>query len=389
MDDKKRKQLYDFYYNSLFEDILPFWLNHSIDREHGGYFTWLDRNGSIYSTDKSVWFQGRAVWIYSKLFNDFGKDKKYLEAAKSGYDFLIKNCFDSDGRLFFQVTREGKPLRKRRYYFSECFAIIAFSEYSKATKSEVALEYAKKLYDIVVTHYKNPEKKNSKINTDTRDIRALSMPMILLATSQALREIDDSKNYDIFIDDIINDILTNYVNEEKKALFETISSNGKFIDIPQGRCVNPGHSIETAWFILEEGKRKKDALIINKALQILDWSLELGWDKEYGGIFYFVDISGRPSEQIEWDMKLWWPHTEALYALLLADILVSDNRYHLWYEKVHEWTFAHFPDKQHKEWYGYLHRDGSISSYAKGSLWKGPFHIPRSHILSLSLLKEN
>lgn len=139
---------------------------------------------------------------------------------------------------------------------------------------------------------------------------------------------------------------------------------------------------------MQEGLFRNDRSTIDKALNILDWSLEIGWDKEYGGLLYFVDLEGKPPEQLEWDMKLWWPHTEALYALLLAYSITADPEYESWYCKMHDWTFSHFPDKEYGEWFGYLHRDGTVSNSLKGSLWKGPFHLPRALMQCLKLTEE-
>ena len=103
---------------------------------------------------------------------------------------------------------------------------------------------------------------------------------------------------------------------------------------------------------------------------------------------YFVDAEGKPNEQLEWDMKLWWPHTEALYAPLLAYHLTGDSFFAEWYERVHNWAFSHFPDTRHGEWFGYLHRDGSVASRLKGSQWKGPFHLPRALLYGWRVLEE-
>ena len=387
MNEAKIKKLYELYSNTLFEDVVPFWLKHSLDKEYGGYLTWLDRDGSILSSDKSVWMQGRGVWTYAKLCNEFGKKDEWLNAARIGYEFLKKYCFDSDGRAFFQVTRDGKPLRKRRYLFSECFAVIACAEYAKATGDEEALSKAKSIYNLLMDYYKNPDKLSSKIYTETRGMKSHALPMILVAISQVIRQVDDNPVYDEIIENLINEISGHFVKRDRKVLLENVGLKGEYVDLPQGRCINPGHAIETSWFLMEEGRKRNDRSIINGALEILDWSLEWGWDKEYGGLLYFVDVEGKPPEQLEWDMKLWWPHTETLYALLLAYSLTGNSEYETWYDKVHDWTFSHFPDAQHGEWFGYLHRDGTVSQYIKGSMWKGPFHLPRLLILGTKLLE--
>jgi len=388
MDKKKLRRIYVRYKNVLLNDVVPFWLKNSIDENYGGFFSCLDRDGSIYNTDKSVWIQGRGVWMFSRLYNELEKKKEWLEAAKSGYDFLVKHGFDDDGRMFFTLTRDGRPLQKRRYMFSETFAIIACAEYYRASGDEEALKRAISIYNLVIDLYKNPSKVAPKIIPETRATKALALPMILLATTQSLREIDTNPIYNEIAGELVETIFKDFVKVGEMALFETVGVNGERLDSPQGRCINPGHSIETAWFLIHEGLHRNGKKIIDRALQILDWSLEIGWDKEYGGILYFIDIEGKPAEQLEWDMKLWWPHTEALYATLLAYHITGNKKYEVWYDKIHEWSFSHFEDKIYGEWFGYLHRDGTLANSLKGSIWKGPFHLPRALLLILKLLEK-
>ena len=158
------------------------------------------------------------------------------------------------------------------------------------------------------------------------------------------------------------------------------------IDNPAGRTINPGHACENAWFLMNEAAYSNDKKLLEKALNMLDWSLEKGWDREYGGVMYFVDSADKPCEQLEWDMKLWWVHNEILIATLMAYGMTGDKKYWDWFEKVHQYTFSHFPDNEYGEWYGYLHRDGTVSHTLKGSMWKGPYHLPRCLILCERLL---
>jgi N-acylglucosamine 2-epimerase len=388
MDNMRINQLYKFYEKFLFENCLPFWLNNSLDKQYGGFLTCLDRKGKVYNTDKSIWFQGRGTWLFSRLYNNIEQKKEWLNAAKSGFDFLDNYGSDNDGRMFFTVTRDGRPLQKRRYMFSETFAIIAYAEYYRASGNEIALKKALSTYNLVTDLYKNPSDEAYKINPKTRATKALALPMILLATTQSLREIDTNPIYDEIAGELVETIFMNFVKTNEKALFEVVGGNGERLDSPQGRCINPGHSIETSWFLIHEGLHRNDKRIADVALQILDWSLNIGWDKKYGGIFYFVDIEGKPPEQLEWDMKLWWPHTEALYATLLAYYVTGDRKYEEWHEKILEWSFIHFEDKIFGEWFGYLHRDGTIANSLKGSIWKGPFHLPRALLLNLNLLEK-
>ncbi|NLY19099.1 MAG: N-acylglucosamine 2-epimerase, partial [Clostridiaceae bacterium] len=371
------KELKNLYREVLLNDIVPFWTKHSVDWVNGGYYSYLDRDGTILNTDKSVWILGRQCWLYSRLYNTVEKRSEWLDIAKNGYDFLNKYCFDSDGRMFFQVTQDGKPLRKRRYFYSETFAVMAYVEYARATGNDESLEKARNVYKSIIRMYETPGILTPKIIPETRKLRSHANTMSLLATSLVINEADENSCYEKVIDSCVNDIFRYFVKKDRKALLEVVGENGEIIDNPDGRCINPGHSIESSWFLMHVGMRKNDRSIINQALEVLDWSFERGWDKEFGGLLSFVDLDNKPPEKVEWDMKYWWPHTETLYAMLLANYITGDARYEALYKKVHEWTFKHFPDPEYGEWFGYLHRDGSVSLPIKGSVWKGPFHIPR------------
>jgi len=380
--------LIKLYRKQLLEDVVPFWMKYSLDRENGGYYTCLDRDGSIYDKDKYVWPQAREIWMFSKLYDELEKIPEWLEAAKLGVNFLRKYFFDSEGRMYFSVTCDGKPLYKPWSIFSETFAIIGMAEYAKASGDEDVLKMAQNIYWNVIKWVNTPGYLSSYTYPKTRKVESHAIPMILLATTQELSHIVKDVRFSKIIDECLNKILYRHTKDKEKALFENISADGSRLDSPQGRCINPGHAIESTWFILREGQNRGDNKIIQRALKILDWSLDWGWDKEFGGLFYFVDSEGKPPEQLEWDMKLWWPHTEALYALLLAYHLSGKQNYLSWYKKIHEWTFTHFPDSQYGEWFGYLNREGKPSLYLKGSMWKGFFHLPRALLFNLKILEK-
>jgi N-acylglucosamine 2-epimerase len=388
MRKERVDELREFYRRYLLEDVVPFWLRYSLDQKYGGYFNFLDRDGSVYGTDKAMWLQCRAVWLFSKLYNKLEQREEWLDAAKLGFDFIMKHGFDTDGRMFFSVTRDGRPLRKRRYLFTESFGVMACAEYAKAAHDGESLQRAKDTYQLIIDLYRTPGSLPPKIFSQTRIMKSLAMPMILICITQELREMDSNSLYNEVIDDALSQILNHHLKRDKKVLLETVGPNGEWLDLPEGRCIDPGHEIEVAWFVMHEGLYRKDKSLVDAALEILDWSLEWGWDKKYGGILYFVDVEGKPPINLEWDMKLWWPHTEALYALLLAHHLTGEEKYLTWYEKVHDWSFNHFSDAEYGEWFGYLHRDGSLSIPIKGSMWKGAFHLPRALLLCLKLLEE-
>lgn len=382
------------YRDGLLNDTIPFWFPRCVDTVHGGYWTCLDRDGTLLDDDKSVWFQGRAAWTLSELYNTVEKRPEWLEMARSGIEFLRKHCFDADGRMFFLVTTDGKPLRKRRYVFSECFACAAFAAYARASGDQRAAEDAVKLLRSIERYFTTPGLLEPKVNPQTRPMKGLVAPMILTVTAQVVRQnLGDSGSADLGCTDLItrciDRIRRDFMKPELRALLETVGPNGEFIDHQGGRTINPGHAIEAAWFILQEAKyRANDKDLIRTGLTILDWMWEWGWDKEYGGILYFRDVKGGPCFEYWQDMKFWWPHNETIIATLMAYQLTGDARYARWHTMVHDWAYKHFADPEFGEWYGYLHRDGRPSHRAKGTHWKGPFHFPRMQLVCWKLLEE-
>jgi len=390
MDADKLEQLSGFYKRHLLENVLPWWETRFVDREHGGFLVYRDADGALLSTDKPIWVMGRITWMWSRLYNTVEKKPDWLDIGAQGIDFLLEHGFDTDGRMFFSVTKEGLPLRKRRYLYAETFAAIAFAEYARAVQSEELLERAREIYRLILMYHRTPGLLPPKVIPATRQMRGHGMNMILIVTSQIMRKADPHNReiYDDTINRAIDEIFNFLVKPEKQCLLEAVLANGKILDTPEGRTVLPGHAIETAWFIMEEATERGDGALLKEALRILEWSLQKGWDPEFGGILYYVDCDGKPAEPYEHELKLWWVHNEALYATLLAYYLTGEDEWLGWFKKLHDWSFTHFPDTKHGEWFGYLRRDGTVSSPVKGNLWKGPFHLPRSLLNCWQLLER-
>ena len=369
----------------LINNILPFWLGDAIDLENGGIYTQLDREGSIYGTDKSVWFQGRALWTFSKAYNCIEKREEYLAAAENIYKFL-PTCTDTDGRMFFTVTADGRELQKRRYYFSETFAAIGCAEYYKATGREEVRRDAEKYFMTAYECYKGIRKTTPKINPENLAMKALSPVMIMLSTASVMRSMPGGNTdlYDGICYECLDEILHGGFLTER-ALLESVSRDGKPVNTPSGRIVNPGHSMEAAWFIMLEGMHRGKREVIEAGAKIIDMTLPFGWDNAHGGIIAFTDVDGKPPVQLEWDMKLWWPQCETMIAARLAYLLLGEERYKTLYERLCEYTARHFVDSECGEWYGYLHYDNTPSTTLKGNIFKGPFHIPRLYMLMAAM----
>jgi len=378
----------DSYRKDLVENIMPFWLKHGLDKVHGGVYTCVDRDGSLMDTTKSVWFQGRFGFIAAFAYNNVEKNPEWLAASKSCIDFIEKYCFDQDGRMYFEVKEDGTPLRKRRYVFSEGFAAIAMSEYALASGDRGYAEKALALFKRIQHFIATPGILEPKY-LPALEAQGHSITMILINTASRIRAVIDDPALEQQIDASLAALQKYFIHPEFKALLEMVGPNGEFIDTCNGRVINPGHCIETAWFILEEAKyRQWDKRLVDLALTILDWSWEWGWDKEFGGIINFRDCRNLPCQDYSQDMKFWWPQTEAIIATLYAYQATGDEKYLEMHKKISDWTYARFPDKECGEWYGYLHRDGTVAQPAKGNIFKGPFHIPRMMIKSYMLCNE-
>ncbi|MCL4201305.1 MAG: AGE family epimerase/isomerase [Pirellulaceae bacterium] len=377
------------YRDGLLDDTLPFWLRHAPDAEHGGYFSALDRQGNVIDTDKAIWIQGRFAWLLSTLYVQVQARDEWLRTARSGIEFLLRHGFDSDGRMFFQVTRDGRPLRKRRYVYSEMFAVMALAAYAQAADDRSLAQRAEELFRSTTRLLTTAGALAPKVDPQSRPSRSFGVPMILLNTAQVLRDTLNSDQAVPWIDWSIEQIRRYHLNDQHRAVLETAGPDGELIDHYDGRMLNPGHAIEGAWFILREARhRGGDARLIELGTRMLDWMWAWGWDEQFGGILYFRDVRGLPVQEYWHDMKFWWPQNEAILATLFAFCLTGQPRFAQWHAQIHDWAYRHFPDAEYGEWYGYLHRDGRISSTAKGTMWKGPFHLPRMQLIGWRLLED-
>ncbi len=396
MDKITREKLLGYkakFEKELFDSCAKFWLDHGRDTVNGGVINCLDRYGSIYSQDKSVWMQGRTAWTFAKLCNTFGYRTEWAEFSKSCLDFIEAHCIDTDGRMYFTVTRDGRPLRKRRYWFSESFYIIACAEYYMLSKEERYLGIAKKYFDFIYSIYRDhsadPYHITPKSYAETRAVKSLAEPMILLNVCSILNQAEPSEKYDGILHLLTDDIKCFY-KSELGALLESISEDNEYIsDSSSGRIVNPGHCIECSWFLLDEAIRSSDSSLTEFSETVFNSAIALGWDEEYGGILYFKDVEGKPVEAYEHDMKLWWPHNEAIIASLKLFLKTEKREYLEWFEKCTEYAFDHFSDPEYGEWLGYLRRDGAATEPpCKGHTYKGAFHVMRMLIICVDMLNK-
>ncbi len=384
MDPEEVKRFTNIYRKSLLEDVIPFWQHYSPDWEKGGYFTCLDAEGNVFDQDKFVWLQARQVWTFSMLFIQLEARSEWLEIARLGVDFLDKYAFDEQGDCFFALDRNGQPLVKAYNIFSDCFMAMAYARYGQAAQKSWFIHRSKQIFQSILERKGNPKGVYNKQVTENRPLKNFALPMILCNLSLELENVLPSDTVEKTIDDCLDEIMNDFLDDKKGIIYENVLHDGTRSDSFDGRLINPGHGIEACWFLMDVAERRGDSILLKKCVNICLSLLEYGWDKEFDGIFYFLDVDGHPPQQLEWDQKLWWVHLEALVALSKAYRLTGDPRCVRWFKRLHDYTWEHFRDPQGgMEWYGYLNRQGQVLLKLKGGKWKGCFHVPRALYLCM------
>ncbi|GHT60285.1 N-acylglucosamine 2-epimerase [Bacteroidia bacterium] len=374
---KELKKYAAMYRDELLGNVIPFWERNSMDKEYGGYFTCLDRTGKVFDTDKFMWLQGREVYIFALLYNQVEKKQAWLDIALHGAGFLKKYGRDAGGNWYFSLTREGKPIVQPYNIFSDCFAAMAFGELYKATGDPGHKQIAIDTYFNIIRKQDNPKGIYNKQYPGTRPLKGFALPMILSNLSLILEDVLEEGCAEKSIRPLVDEILHDFYRKDSGLILENVMPDGSFCDCFEGRQVNPGHTIEAMWFLMDVGVRLKDPDLIRQTSEIVLNTLNYGWDEKYGGIFYFRDIKDYPPQQLEWDQKLWWVHIETLIALVKAYRLTGKEVFKQWFLKIHDYTWNHFKDKDYPEWFGYLNRQGEPLLTLKGGKWKGCFHVPR------------
>lgn len=367
------------YRSALLDDVIPWWLKHSLDRECGGYYSLLERDGRPWGTDKYMWMNGREVWMFSHLFNTLEARPEWLDAARLGADFMLRHAFKDDGKMHFRLTRDGRSVSEVLSVYTEVFGAIAMAEYSKAADDERIWQRAMQMYDFLMSRLGQPSDTpllgyptHAQFHLHAHDMCRITVAWVYDAIRPQQRFADDLKLS-------AESIVGRHWKPEMQALLENVAMDGAaMLDMPEGRMFHPGHAIESAWMLLEIARRNGDEGLVKHGVDIILASLEHGWDQEYGGLKYITNVDSTPTHELGANLKLWWPHNETLYALLLAWSLTGREDLWQWYQRVHDYSFSHFPDPEHGEWYGYLDRDGRPVWTAKANGWKGCFHLPRA-----------
>jgi len=375
------------YRAALLDDVVPWWMRHSLDEQCGGYYSLLERDGKPWATDKYMWMNSRQVWMLSHLYNVHEQNAEWLDAARLGVEFMAQHAFRDDGTMHFRLTREGESRSEVLSLYTEVFGAIAMAEYAKASGDESYWTKAMAMYDFLMPRLGRPSDSAMLGYPIDAEFHLHSHDICRITVAWVFNEIHPNQRFQNDLTLSVDSILTRHWKPDLRALLENVAPDGTaLLDLPEGRMFHPGHAIESAWMLMEIAEARGNADLLQTAVEILLASLEHGWDTEYGGMRYLTNIDWTPTHPLEGNVKLWWPHSESLYALLLAWDLTGREDLGEWYWKVHDYTFKHFSDPEYGEWFGYLNRDGSPVWTAKANGWKGFFHLPRALLRALQLL---
>nr|XP_033778112.1 N-acylglucosamine 2-epimerase [Geotrypetes seraphini]XP_033778123.1 N-acylglucosamine 2-epimerase [Geotrypetes seraphini]XP_033778133.1 N-acylglucosamine 2-epimerase [Geotrypetes seraphini] len=382
--DRQQLRLWREQIQQELDRTMDFWLKHSHDQEYGGFFTCLARDGAVYDEVKYVWLQGRQVWTYCRLYRTLPRfcRPEILNTAVAGGEFLIRHVRVSAGsqKCAFVLTRDGKATKVQRTIFSECFYVMAMDELWRATGQQKYREEAVKMMDEIVRWVRQDLAELGRpALPGAMPTNAMAVPMMLLCLVQQLEEADEAMTakYSELGNWAMQQIMQ-HLQRNGKAVLENVSEDGHELPGCLGRQQNPGHAIEAGWFLLCYAVKHQDLELIKVAIEgFMVQPFQTGWDREYGGLFSFLDVDGHCPTQLEWNMKMWWPHTEALIAFLMAYFETREAKLLQLFQKVFEFVFSKFTDPEHGEWFGYLSQEGKVALNIKGGPFKGCFHVPR------------
>jgi len=379
--------LYSLYRAELLDRTIPFWIKYGIDWTNGGICTCIADDGRVLSDDKYMWSQLRAIWTFSALYNKIERRQEWRDVARNIYNFAKRNGRDENGNWVFRVDKNGKCLEGATSIYADGFAIYGLTEFARATGDAEALQLARDTYANVQHRLAQPGSYGTAPLPIPPGAKAHGISMIFSLVFTELGELlNDAAILRAGLDHA-NQVMNVYLHPEHKRLYEFARLDDALLDVPPGRVVNPGHVLESMWFMIHIFQRIGDHASIARAIAAIKWHIELGWDEEFGGILLARDAEGSFWEN-KWDTKIWWPHTEALYALLLAYSICKEQWCLDWFQRVHNYAFAHFPVPQYGEWTQNLDRRGNKLNATIALPVKDPFHLARALIYCVLALEK-
>ena len=382
-------ELLRFYEHHLTREVMPFWLTNCIDWEYGGITNIVEDDGTVTSTDKFMWSQGRALWTFSALYHEHDHDPKWLETADLMAEFIMNYGRDSDGRWAFCVHQDGSVAIPPQSIYVDAFIMYGLTEYARATGKQRPLELALEIYQRTTPLLNDHSTLPTEPHRIPEGMQSHGPSMIFALVYHELGLLSGKPEVINRAYQLAEIVMDQHVKPDRQLLFEFVRPGGELVDSDVGKTFLPGHAIESMWFMERIYRYHKRQDRIALAMEVIRWNLEKGWDQEYGGLFLACHTEGGPPVWHQPDAKVWWPHTEALYTLLRAYEITQEPWCLEWYRKIHDYTFKTFPDREHGEWHQNFDRQGRIVPVViKNLAVKDPFHLPRALIYAIHVLRN-
>lgn len=401
--------------SALQDSIVPFW-QRTIDAERGGVFNcWNNAGTHLASRDKFTWSQGRFLWLWSRLgemaargaLNAAGR--AFLPHAEKTAQFLEAHAFLDDGRCAFLLSEEGgvkeaiPGLGPAPSIYADCFVVMGFAEFARVSGDRARLDAAWRLFEhierrIAAGGYPlHPTPIPAGYDVYAVAMIMLNLTLVLHDACEALgdarfpeaRERRRAAAARIFDRFMLPD----------GTVLELRTSDDRPEDTVMARHINPGHTLEGLWMLLTVAVRELNPAWLARAHQAVRRALEHGWDEEHGGILYYVDRAGgaltgaagtseyEARVRASSDTKLWWVHSEAIYATALSYRLSGDEKMREWFERVWDYSFRIFPhpDPAIGEWIQIRDRRGTPLERVVALPVKDPYHVARNLIQVIAL----
>jgi N-acylglucosamine 2-epimerase len=381
-------RLLELYRNTLFDDVLPFWDRHGFDAD-GGINTCIGDDGTLHSRDRWNWSQWRAVWVWSKLYNRFGRRCEWLDRARGIYEFVTAHGPLEDGHWPLLLDGSGQVQRGYESLYVDGFALYGLTELLRATDDPGVRQHLMRTWHAVRTALEEAGPPPAYPYPIPEGRQAHGISMIFSLAIHELADLLGAPQIHKAADHYHRRVMDTFLRPDRNVVLEYVATSGQELPPPEGTVIVPGHAIESMWFQIHIARARGDQATCRRAAESIRRHLELGWDSQFGGLLLAIDADGR--EEVHWghaEKKLWWPHTEALYATLLAYEVTGESWCLQWHERVHEYAYAHYPVAGHGEWRQKLDRQGNPIN---GPLWlpvKDPFHLPRALIYSIDVLER-
>lgn len=380
------KTLLSKYRNELLQNVIPFWVKHAIGHD-GGINTCIQDDGSLVSRDRWNWSQWRALWVFSKLFTTLDPRYEWLDIAHGIYGQTTSHGPLENGHWPLLVNESGAVQRGYESLYTDGFAIYALVEYWRATGREEAIALARSTFDATQEAFRSEIFPPTFPYPIPQRCKSHGLSMLFSLAYFELASVTNEEQHWLQAIHHHELVMHQFLRPDRGLVLEWLNHDGSEHEPPIGTVVCPGHAIESMWFQIHIASTTKNQNAIRNAVNAIRSHLEAGWDTEYGGIFLAVDADGR--KDVQWphaDKKLWWPHTEALYATLLALECSGEDWCLDWHKKVHDYSFERFPVLEHGEWRQKLDRYGQPVSETLVFPVKDPFHLPRALIYCIEVL---